>query len=118
MKLLWTGSWPWWAVAPLGLLLIGFSIWGYRQQKAPRPLDRLLPVLRSVAVLLLVLSLLQPVLARFFGEEKRGAVLVLVDNSGSMTVCIQKPSALVGSRRRRFQIVVSRSYLPEKEGVG
>jgi len=86
MKLLWTGSWPWWAVAPLGLLLIGFSIWVYRRQQAPRPLDRLLPVLRSVAVLFLVLSLLQPVLARFFGEVKRGEVLVLVDNSGSMTV--------------------------------
>lgn len=86
MNLLWTGSWPWWLVIPLGLTLIGFSIWVYQQQKAPRPLNRILPVLRGIAVFLLILSLLQPVLARFFSEVKRGEVLVLVDNSGSMTV--------------------------------
>lgn len=86
MKLLWTGSWPWWLVIPLALMLIGFSVWVYQRQRVSRPLNRILPVLRGIAIFLLMLSLLQPVLARFFTEVKRGEVLVLVDNSGSMSV--------------------------------
>lgn len=86
MNVIWTGIWPIWAVLPLGLLLVASHVWLYRFQRVAKPWNRVLPVLRGLALTLLVLALLQPVLARFSREILRGQVLVVVDDSGSMTV--------------------------------
>lgn len=86
MNVIWTGIWPFWVVLPLGLLLVASQVWLYRFQRVAKPWNRVLPILRGVALTLLVLALLQPVLARFSREILRGQVLVVVDDSGSMTV--------------------------------
>ncbi len=86
MTLLWTGIWHWALLLPLAALLCAFTVWVYRKQQAPSPWRILLPLLRCLALLLLVLALLQPVLARFSRELQRGELLVLVDDSGSMSV--------------------------------
>lgn len=86
MKWMWTGIWPWWGVFPFGVMLVGLSVWVYRQQRVARPWGGLLASLRALALGLLVLALLQPVLARFYNEVRRAEVLVVVDDSGSMSV--------------------------------
>jgi hypothetical protein len=86
MSILWTGLWPWWLVVPAGVLLVALSVWFYRRQHVSKPWKGILPLLRALALTLLVLALLQPVLARFSREIQRGEVLVLVDDSGSMGV--------------------------------
>ncbi|MCC5843501.1 MAG: hypothetical protein JJU05_04540 [Verrucomicrobia bacterium] len=86
MSVIWTGIWPFWLVLPLGLLLVLSQVWLYRRQRVAKPWNVVLPMLRSLALILLVLALLQPVLARFSRQILRGEVLVLVDDSGSMGV--------------------------------
>jgi hypothetical protein len=92
----------------LGFLLVGASVWLYRQQTVVKPWGKILPILRGLALTLLVLALLQPVLARFSQETLRGEVLVLVDDSGSMDVADRYEPAQAVNIAARLNMFPSR----------
>src|SRR5688572_17927052 len=74
--------------AALGVLVVVAVLWLYRSQvrELSWPARWGLPLLRVVALLLLVVSLLRPAVIRQRTHEERGALLVLIDRSRSMSV--------------------------------
>lgn len=86
MKLLFTGTFPFWAAALLFALLVFMALRLYRQENLPRPWSWLLPATRLAVYGLLCLCLLQPVLSRQSTLTRRGLIPVIVDNSGSMSI--------------------------------
>lgn len=84
MKLLFTGI-----VSPLLVLLLfaaatALTVVLYKKHQLPKPWHIILPALRIIALFLLVLTLLQPVLAKFGSKRIRGQIPVIIDTSGSM----------------------------------
>lgn len=81
-------QWPW----PLGLLVAGLlaaaAWWLYRRES--RVLGQhyswLLPMLRSAAIFLLVVTFLEPSIHRRYREGQPGRVTILIDDSQSMAV--------------------------------
>ncbi|MFO7869835.1 MAG: PA14 domain-containing protein [Kiritimatiellia bacterium] len=86
IKLLITGHTPLWMIAILAVALIASTIYVYRKQHVQRPWSIILPALRIAAFLLLLLTLLRPVLARFKVNVIRGRIPVILDNTGSMSI--------------------------------
>ncbi len=89
MKLLWTGTLPWWIAAASFVGLMAATIWSYRRQSIRRPWSIILPALRCAAGLLLILSLMRPVLTEESINTIRGRIPVIIDNSGSMSIADQ-----------------------------
>ncbi len=92
-----------WRAALAGLILLIGSLWlsisTFRRHGA-RPSIALLEALRSIIVVLLVLTLFQPELVRETKEVRRPAAVVLCDISGSMeTVDVVTNNAAAVSRR-------------------
>ena len=73
-------------------IAIGLSIlswWLYRletKREASPPLDKLLPILRALAVALIVMILAGPTLSKISREGELGKVFVFLDGSESMSI--------------------------------
>ena len=80
------GVLPAWAAVALAIGLALLAGLLYRRELRQGVLGWLLPVLRGLAVLLIVLMLAGPQWVTTTGEDHRGRVIVLVDASRSMTV--------------------------------
>jgi hypothetical protein len=80
---------PWLALAALTLVLLGLSVWAYRFRRPPLPraARRLLPLLRFIAIAVLLWFLAQPVLERVQGGAAR--VVILLDRSRSMELPVR-----------------------------
>ncbi|MEO5618195.1 MAG: vWA domain-containing protein [Candidatus Eisenbacteria bacterium] len=85
--------WAWLVLASLALLALALWAYRFRIPPLPQPARAALPVLRALALLLLVWLLAQPVLERVGGDAAR--VIVLRDRSGSMNLPVAPGS---GSR--------------------
>ncbi len=86
--LVWNAARQWPLAMLVALVLVTFVVWMYRPQ-----LNRLtsiwrwtLPVLRSLALLALALSIIKPVMVRPASRSEWGGILILVDRSRSMSV--------------------------------
>ena len=81
-------GWPWWLVLPLAAVGAWALLRVHRDELATLRLvpRRWLVLLRSAALALLILLLLEPTLARKTQERVLPIVAVLVDQSGSMAV--------------------------------
>ena len=95
MSLTWTTpAWMW----PLLLVLAaGAVIWTVllygRTRPVPRPgLGRVLIILRSVALVLLVLAVAGPVLSKLHRKADPGRLVVVLEDSGSMAIADAGPS--------------------------
>jgi hypothetical protein len=86
MRLLFTGVISPWLIALLFLAASVFSVVLYKRHELPKPWSFWLPATRIAVIFLLLLSLLQPVVARIRTVKVRGSIPVLVDTSGSMSV--------------------------------
>jgi hypothetical protein len=86
MKLLLTGTIPIWALLLLFLFCAGLSVYLYRLHRLPDPWSKWLPICRVAALLLLVLTLLQPVIAVEQNKTLEGRIPVVIDTSGSMSI--------------------------------
>jgi hypothetical protein len=86
MKILLTGTIPVWALLLLFLFCAGLSVYLYRLHRLPDPWSKWLPICRVAALLLLVLTLLQPVVAVEQNKTLEGRIPVIVDTSGSMSI--------------------------------
>jgi hypothetical protein len=88
-QLVWHGGLTWWQGLLLAVPLAALVIWLYRRELDPRLVlqRRVLPILRALALVLLVLMLTGPALhfSQTFGQRAR--VLVFVDASESMGLC-------------------------------
>jgi hypothetical protein len=75
------------AIAALALLLAAL-LWLYPPQlrNIPRPWRWLPPLLRSMAIAALAISIVQPAVLRYNSSSQQGAVVLLVDRSQSMSV--------------------------------
>jgi hypothetical protein len=80
---------PWLILALLSVALVAFSIWAYRFSIPPLPAlaKRALPLLRALALVLLVWLLAQPVIERASGGRAR--LVVLLDRSRSMDLPVR-----------------------------
>src|SRR5688500_11499296 len=75
-------------VVLLAVALAAAVVWLYPAQlrRVKQPWRIVLPGLRVTGVVVLAASLLQPVLERLRRSEERGAVLLVIDRSKSMSV--------------------------------
>ena len=78
-----------WACLLLVLCAAGAAWWLYRMEtrkESSPPLDKVLPLLRAVAVALIVMTLAGPTLRNVSEKGERGRVLVFLDGSESMSI--------------------------------
>lgn len=77
---------PWWGVAGTLAFAVGISLWAYGRPTPPLlPRQRLLlGILRTLALVTLVLALWQPVVSITSSQRQEPRVAVLLDNSASM----------------------------------
>jgi len=104
---------PWLVLLLVSLGFVALAVWAYRFQRPPLPAlpQRLLPLLRAVALIGLLWLLAQPVLERAL--PGRGArVTVLVDRSRSM----QLPAAAGGESREAVAARVAREIARDLRG--
>ena len=98
------GAWPW----PLGLMIaaaVAFAAWWlyWRETKSLDSANRwLLPLLRSTAIFLLLLTFLEPVIHHRVREGNPGKITFLIDGSQSMSVA-DDPAAIAESPRSRYE---------------
>jgi hypothetical protein len=84
----WQNGQGFWLAALTVVAVLTAVVWFYRPQVKPvrAPWWWVLLGLRAVALGVLALSILKPVVLRPLGEEQRGVVAVLIDQSASMSV--------------------------------
>jgi len=89
-----TGSWHgFWALSALGLLAAFASVWFAWRSRQLALLDVFsLTLLRTLALVLVVFCLFQPVLLRPVDSEQRAHIAVLLDDSLSMRIADTDPS--------------------------
>jgi hypothetical protein len=87
------------SVIGASMLIVAIVFWVYWQQvrELRVPWRWMLPSLRGVALVVLVISLIQPVIVRPRTSAERGAIVLLMDRSASMSVvdANRTPSQLV-----------------------
>ena len=93
MRLLFTGPLPPWVALLLCGALAVYAVDVDRRHKLPPPWKYWLPGLRIAALVLLLLTFVQPVVTRTWKTRVRGHLPVLVDNSASMRVVDARESA-------------------------
>jgi hypothetical protein len=96
-------DWPW----PLGITLAaGLALlawWLYRRETrhTAGPVGWLLPLLRSLAIFLLLMTFLEPVIHHRIRQGEPGKITFLVDASESMTIADDPDASASRSRYRR-----------------
>ncbi len=105
---------PWWLTIP-GLLLVAGLIWIYYRRETRHLAGWpawLLPTLRSVAVVLLLLTFLGPVITWRWIDGELGRVIFVVDRSDSMQVAdVEGAPGLGPSRRSPSRLEAARRFL-------
>ena len=86
MRLLFTGTTSIWLVLFLLIAACVYTILIYRQHALPKPWSFWLPAMRVTSLVLLILTLLQPVISKVWKINVRGKIPIVVDNSGSMSI--------------------------------
>ncbi|MCJ8331698.1 MAG: PA14 domain-containing protein, partial [Lentisphaeria bacterium] len=86
MKLYFNTSLPIWVIVLLFIVLSTATIYLYSLHKLSKPWSFWLPALRVTVIFLLLLALFQPILLELKKHMERGNVVVLLDNSGSMSI--------------------------------
>lgn len=89
MSLTWTTPawmWPLLLVLAAGAVIWTVSIYGRSRPSPPAHLTRWLVILRSLALLLLVLAVAGPLLSRHFKEEVPARLVFLLEDSSSMGI--------------------------------
>lgn len=102
------GDWPWPIGFSLAIVLALAAWWLYRRET--RTLSSrnrwLLPLLRSSAVFLLMLTFLEPVIHHRIRQGNPGHITFLIDGSQSMSM-LDDPKASEGPRKSRFERAVN-----------
>lgn len=98
------GDWPWPVGFAIAILLAGAAWWLYRREtRALSSRNRwLLPLLRSSAIFLLMLTFLEPVIHHRVRQGNPGRITFLVDGSQSMSF-MDDPELLDQPRKSRFE---------------
>lgn len=110
MFLTWTA--PVWMWPLLLVLAAGAVIWTVKIYRRTRPapgrgLRWVLPALRSVALLLLVLAVAQPVLSRLWRQEVPARLVQVIEDSGSMALIEGTDASGQGSSRWEASLAFS-----------
>jgi hypothetical protein len=109
------GGLPWWLALLLLLLGGGLAVFFYFRESSrlSLPLRLVLVGLRTALIALVLLLLLRPtLLAQLAGERPRG-VVVLVDNSQSMSRADRRVSD-----RDRLRVAIARGLVPAATAIG
>ncbi len=89
MSVLWTSpawSWPLLLIVAVGAIILTLRFYDQSRPQPGAGLGPVLVILRSTALLLLVLALAGPVLSRFVKKEVRGQLVFLIEDSASMAL--------------------------------
>lgn len=86
MRLLFTGTTSIWLILFFLIAACLYTILIYRQHALPKPWSFWLPAMRVGSLVLLILTLLQPVISKVWKINVRGKIPIVVDNSGSMSI--------------------------------
>ena len=101
-------GWPWPVGLALAMTFATMAWWLYRRET--RSLSSrnswLLPLLRSLAIFLLMLTFLEPVIHHRVRQGNPGRITFLLDGSKSMSI-LDDPQAAVGQPRARFDRAVN-----------
>src|SRR5262245_13826033 len=83
----WRGPFPWWVAVLIGLPLAGAIVWFYLSERVRLGLARRIALigLRLLLLGLVLFLLLRPTLVAQFRGERPRSVVLLIDNSQSMT---------------------------------
>ncbi len=96
-------GWPWPVGLAIAMTFATIAWWLYRRET--RSLSSrnswLLPLLRSLAIFLLMLTFLEPVIHHRVRQGNPGRITFLIDGSKSMSI-LDDPQAAVGQPRARF----------------
>ncbi|MCX7823993.1 MAG: VWA domain-containing protein, partial [Verrucomicrobiae bacterium] len=86
--ILFSNPWPWWIAAPLAVGLGALLAWLYRRERScvSRAVGWWLTTLRIAAALMLFLTILGPVLSTQVTRTSKDWLLLLVDQSRSMSI--------------------------------
>ena len=101
-------DWPW----PIGFLIavvlavVAWLIYRRETRTLSNHHRWLLPLLRSVAIFLLMLTFLEPVIHHRLREGNPGKITFLIDGSQSMSI-LDDPKATSGPRKSRFDRAVN-----------
>ena len=101
-------EWPWPIGFSIAIFLAIAAWWFYRREtRSLSSRNRwLLPLLRSVAIFLLMLTFLEPVIHHRVRQGNPGHVTFLIDGSQSMSI-LDDPKAINGARKSRFDRAVN-----------
>ena len=105
---------PWMGVL-LAVVAAGLAWWLYRletRKGTVAPLDKVLPLLRALAVALIVLTLVGPTVRNINEEGERGRVLVFIDGSKSMSIKDDHMSA-----GRKLLLAERHGWLPKDQKI-
>ena len=101
-------GWPWPVGLALAMTFATMAWWLYRRET--RSLSSrnswLLPLLRTLAIFLLMLTFLEPVIHHRVRQGNPGRITFLLDGSKSMSI-LDDPQAAVGQPRARFDRAVN-----------
>ncbi len=101
-------GWPWPVGLAIAMTFATIAWWLYRRET--RSLSSrnswLLPLLRSLAIFLLMLTFLEPVIHHRVRQGNPGRITFLIDGSKSMSI-LDDPQAAVGQPRARFDRAVN-----------
>jgi len=95
VSILWTSapwSWPLLLVVAAGAIFLTVRFYGQSRPHPTEGLRRALVILRSGALLLLVLAMAGPVFSRLFQQDVPGQLVYLLEDSGSMNLEMQSAS--------------------------
>lgn len=101
-------DWPW----PIGFsfaVVLGLAAWWLYRRETRSLSSRnrwLLPLLRSFAIFLLLLTFLEPVIHHRIRQGSPGSITFLIDGSQSMSL-LDDPNAIEGNRKSRFDRAVN-----------
>ena len=104
-----------WVGIPLAIAVAAVAWWLYRMETrkgTPPPLNTLLPLLRAVAVVLIMLTLVGPIFKGVQEEGQRGRVLVFLDASQSMSIKDDHMSA-----GRKLLLAERHGWLPKDQNL-
>ncbi len=101
-------DWPWLIGFSMAIVLAIAAWWLYRRETRSLSSHNrwLLPLLRSVAIFLLMLTFLEPVIHHRVRQGNPGHITFLIDGSQSMSV-LDDPKPIEGVRKSRFERAVN-----------
>ncbi|GEM_PF-4393012 len=100
----------WWLVLTITVVLSGLTLYSYKyRHEIPVRQKRLLTGIRTMIIVLLVISLLRPVLSTTFRQKQHNQIVILFDDSASMSLPIRHGGI---SRRDTALTVLTEKIIP------